>query len=177
MTARKIFKTDDLKQYLRWCDEDVVTLWMKCADYLLNKYETKEFIIKHRKLRDGTEEEFLVAINTRVIDTSKLTKSIQKKPIVEAAGIGMSLLTTLWLRPPKKFSVTMEGEGYDYHYLPEDSQEEELIEITGTEIKGGGEARLKEKIRKFETAHPKSLGYVSVSCFYDKLLIHWGHRN
>ena len=177
MKASKVFSTEDLKQYFTWCDEDVVTLWMKCADYLLNKYDAKEFLIKHKKLLDGTEEEFLVSINTRLVDTSKIPKSIQKKPIVEAAGIGMGLLTTLWLRPPRKFSVTMEGEGYDYRYLPEDSQEEELIEVTGTETPGEGEIRLRAKIRKFERDHPKTLGYVSVSCFYDKLLIHWGHKN
>jgi hypothetical protein len=177
MKVSKVFSTEDLTQYLAWCDEDVVSFWMKCADYLLNKYDAKEFLIKHKKLKDGAEEEFLVAINARMVDTSRVPKSIQKKPIVEAAGIGMGLLTTLWLRPPKKFSVTMEGEGYDFRYLPEDSQEEELIEVTGTEKPGEGEKRLRAKIIKFEKKYPNSLGYVSVSCFYDKLLIHWGHKN
>jgi len=89
----------------------------------------------------------------------------------------MGLLTTLWLRPPRSFRVLMQGDGYDYCYLPEDSQEEELIEVTGTEKAGEGDTRLKSKIKKFNIKHPESSGYISVSCFYDKLQIHWGHKN
>ena len=58
-----------------------------------------------------------------------------------------------------------------------DGYEEELIEMTGTETPGAGKSRLASKIKKFKFKHPQSSGYISVSCFSDKIQIHWGHRN
>lgn len=95
-----------------------------------------------------------------------MPKTKQRHDIVEDAGIAMGLLVTQWLRPC----------GYDYCYLPKDSTEEELIEMTGTEKPGGGNIRLTNKIRNFTIKHPQSSGYISVSCFPDRIQI-WGHRN
>lgn len=172
-----VLSTEDLRQYTDWLDEEVVISWMKCAEFLIYKYSCKEIIIKHKKLADGDEEEFLVEIQTRNVDISKVTNTIQEDVIVEDAGIAMGLLVTLWLRPWKKFWVLKKGAGYDYRYLPQDSEEEEYIEVTGTEIPNGGRERLNQKIRKFRKMHPGLSGYISVSCFYDKLQIHWGYRN
>lgn len=177
MGVSKVLSIEDLERYNIWCDEDLVSSWIKCAEYLIYKYNATEFVIRHKKLSDGQEEEFQVGIKTRNVDTSKIENTIQKNRTIEDAGIAMGLLTTLWLRPPRSFRVLMQGDGYDYCYLPEDSQEEELIEVTGTEKAGEGDTRLKSKIKKFNIKHPESSGYISVSCFYDKLQIHWGHKN
>lgn len=177
MGSDKILSTEDLEICNAWLEEDVIHAWMKCAEYLINKYKIDELVIRHKRLSDGNEEEFKVGIHTRKLTEPKVIKSIQTKRIVEDAGIAMGLLMTLFLRNPADIRVVMEGEGYDYRYIPHDSREWELIEITGTEVPGSGKQRLNDKIRKFKSKHPGSAGYISVSCFCDKLQLHWGHKN
>ncbi|MDP3104327.1 MAG: hypothetical protein Q8M95_06940 [Candidatus Methanoperedens sp.] len=173
----KVLNTMDLSLYQDWLDEDVVAGWMKCAEYLIYKHKYNEIVVKHKKLADGKEEDFLVEIRIRDGDTSKVPNTKQKHDIVEDAGIAMGLLVTQWLRPCTFIRVLKEGDGYDYFYVPKGSNEEELIEMTGTEIPGGGRNRLTKKIRNFAITHPESSGYISVSCFPDKIQILWGHRN
>ncbi|MFZ3060359.1 MAG: hypothetical protein WA102_11575 [Candidatus Methanoperedens sp.] len=173
----KVIHTTDLSQYNDWLDEEIVSGWMKSVEYLINKHKYDEIVVKHKKLIDGKEEDFLVEIRTRNVDTSKVPNTKQKHDIVEDAGIAMGLLVTQWLRPCTSFRVLKEGDGYDYRYLPNDCSEEELIEMTGTEISGGGDSRLATKIRNFKIKHPDSSGYISVSCFSDRIQIHWGHKN
>lgn len=178
MEFDKILRTNDLSEYyVDWLDEDIVVDWMKCAEYLIDKHNYNQIVVEHKKLADGRNEKFKVGIQTRNVDVSKVDNSLQDKRIVEDAGIAMGLLITQWLRPLKFIRVLKTGDGYDYYYLPRDSNEEELIEMTGTEIPDGGTERLRSKIRKFKDKHPKTSGYISVSCFYDKVQIHWGHRN
>jgi hypothetical protein len=71
----------------------------------------------------------------------------------------------------------MLGEGYDYSYIPTDNNEEEKIEMTATEVPNEGIDRLNLKIKKFNEKFPSSSGYISVSCFPDKIQIYWGHKN
>jgi len=111
------------------------------------------------------------------LNTTKVINTIQDNEIVEQAGIAMGLLVSMLVRPCRFIRVLKLGEGYDYRYLPVDSPDEEMIEMTGTEIPNGGEERLNTKIRKFKRDHPLSSGYVSVSCFHDKIQMHWGHKN
>lgn len=177
MEYNKILSTEDLNNYTNWLDEDILAGWVKCAEYVLQKHNTKNIIIRHKRLIDGKDEEFKVGIEKRDMDVSKVSNTIQEPDIVENAGIAMSLLVTQLLRPWISFSVTMRKKGYDYSYQPEDSDNEELLEVTGTEMPDEGERRLNTKIKKFKDKHPLSSGYISVSCFFDKVLIHWGHRN
>lgn len=178
MEFDKILRTDDLSEYYAdWLDKKVVAEWMVCAEYLIDKHDYNEIVVDHKKLTDGGNEKFKVGIQTRNADVSKVANSLQDKRIVEDAGIAMGLLIARWLRPLKFIRVLKTGDGYDYYYLPRDSNEEELIEMTGTEIPDGGTERLRSKIRKFKDKHPDTSGYISVSCFYDKIQIHWGHRN
>ena len=176
MASKGVLSTEDLKQYSEWLQDDLISGWMTCAEYLLRKHECNNFTIRHKKLSDGNEEELKLEVQMRGSDTSKVTNTIQDNEIVEQAGIAMGLLVTSILRPCKFVRVLKLGDGYDYRYLPIDSQDEELIEMTGTEIPGGGKDRLNAKIRKFNSAHPSSSGYISVSCFFDKIQIHWGHK-
>lgn len=176
MVSDAILKTEDLMQYSEWLAEDILAGWMVCAEYLLNKYTCNNFNIEHRRLSDDNDEILNVDICTRDIDTSKVAGTKQDKDIVEEAGIAMGLLVTQLLRPCIFIRVLKQGVGYDYYYLPKDSPEEELIEMTGTEIPGSGRDRLNRKIRKFRTKHPSTSGYISVSCFSDKTQIHWGHN-
>ncbi len=173
----KVINTMDLSLYNDWLDEEIVAGWMKSVEYVINKHNYDEIVVKHKKLTDGKEEDLSVEIRTRNIDTSKVNKTKQRHDIVEDAGIAMGLLVTQWLRPCTSFRVLKEGDGYDYCYLPKDSNEEELIEMTGTEKPGGGKIRLTNKIRNFTIKHPQSSGYISVSCFPDRIQIHWGHSN
>lgn len=178
MEFDKILHTDDLSEYYAdWLDEDLVTDWTKCAEYLIDKHNYNEIVVEHKKLTDGGNEKFNVGIQTQNVDVSKVVNSLQDKRIVEDAGIAMGLLITQWLRPLKFIRVLKMGDGYDYYYIPRDSNEEELIEMTGTEISGGGTERLRSKIRKFKDEYPDTSGYISVSCFHDNVQIHWGHRN
>ncbi|KAF5416942.1 MAG: hypothetical protein C5S48_01460 [Candidatus Methanogaster sp.] len=178
MEFDKILRTDDLSgYYVDWLDEDIVAGCMKCAEYLIDKHNYNKIIVEHKKLTDGGTEKFKVGIQTRNVDVSKVVSSLQDKRIVEDAGIAMGLLITQWLRPLEFIRVLKMGDGYDYYYIPRDSNEEELIEMTGTEIPGAGTERLRSKIRKFKDKHPDTSGYISVSCFHDKVQIHWGHRN
>ncbi len=178
MEFDKILRTDDLSEYyVDWLDEDIVVDWMKCAEYLIDKHNYNQIVVEHKKLVGGRNEKFKVRIQTRNVDVSKVANSLQDKRIVEDAGIAMGLLITQWLRPLKFIRVLKTGDGYDYYYLPRNSNEEELIEMTGTEIPDGGTERLRSKIRKFKDKHPDTTGYISVSCFYDKVQIHWGYRN
>lgn len=173
----KTLCTVDLSQYTDWLDDEIVFSWMKSVEYLIDKHKFYEIIVKHRKLSDGNDEDFSIKIHTRDVDTSKVVDTKQSHDIVEDAGIAMGLLMTQWLRPCTSFRVLKQGDGYDYCYLPIDSDEEELIEMTGTEIPNAGKTRLASKIRKFSRKHPQSPGYISVSCFSDKIQIHWGHKN
>jgi hypothetical protein len=177
MASSGILRTEDLKQYSEWLDDELVGSWMKCVEYLLKKHLCNNFIIKHKKLLNGEFEEIKVNIQIRDSNTSKVTNTIQNNEIVEQAGIAMGLLVSLLIRPCRRIRVLKLGEGYDYRYLPMDSQDEELIEMTGTEVPNGGEERLNTKIRKFKMDHPLSSGYISVSCFHDKIQMHWGHKN
>ena len=161
---------------LRFAD-DILASWMICAEYLLEKYKCNNITIQHRKLSDGTHEILKVDIYTRGVDSEKVAYSKQDKDIVEDAGIAMGLLVTQLLRPCIFIRVLKQGAGYDYFYLPSDSPNEELLEMTGTEIPNSGQERLNRKIKKFQTKHPSKSGYISVSCFSDKIQIHWGHRN
>lgn len=177
MGIDKSLHTMNLSQYTTWLEHDLVFGWMTVVEYLIEKHKFHNITVRHKKLSDGSNEDFHVKINTRNTDFSKVPNSIQSRQIVEQAGIAMGLLITQWLRPCSSIRVLMDGEGYDYRYLPVDGEDEELIEMTGTEISGGGNGRLNQKIKKFKTKHPLSSGYISVSCFPDKLQIHWGHRN
>ncbi len=178
MEFDKILRTDELSDYYAdWLDEDIVADWVKCAEYLIDKHNYNRIVVEHKKLADDRNEKFKVGIQTRNVDVCKVINSLQDKRIVEDAGIAMGLLITQWLRPLKFIRVLQQGDGYDFYYVPYDSNEEELIEMTGTETPGGGRERLNRKIRKFKDKHPDSSGYISVSCFHDKIQIHWGHRN
>lgn len=177
MQIDKSLHTMNLSHNTTWLDHDVVFGWMTVVEYLIEKHKFQNIIVKHKKLSDGSDEEFHVEINTRNSDFSKVPNSIQSRQIVEQAGIAMGLLITQWLRPFSSIRVLMNGEGYDYRYLPVDREEEEMIEMTGTEISGGGNGSLNVKIKKFNTKHPLTSGYISVSSFSDKIQIHWGHRN
>jgi len=173
----KTLCTNDLSNYTDWLDDEIVFSWMKSLEYLINKHKCDEIVLKHRKLSDESDEDFFIEIHTRNTDTSKVINTKQSHDIVEDAGIAMGLLITQWLRPWTCFRVLKRGDGYDYRYFPIDGYEEELIEMTGTETPGAGKSRLASKIKKFKFKHPQSSGYISVSCFSDKIQIHWGHRN
>ena len=177
MEFDRVLRTDDIFEYADWLDEETLVYWMKCVEYLIDKHNYNQIVVKHKKLTDGENEEFKVKVQTRPVDVSKVANTKQGHNIVEEAGIAMGLLVTQWLRPLKFIRVLKRGDGYDYCYLLRDSNKEELIEMTGTEIPDGGIKRLNHKIRKFRDKHPDSSGYISVSCFYDKIQIHWGHRN
>jgi len=173
----KRLHTTDLLQYKGWLEEDLIIGWIVCAEYLIKKHECHKLNLQHKKLTNGSSEDLRIHIKTREKDTSKVPYSRQKKPIIEEAGIAFGLLMTLFLRPFSEFKVVMEGEGYDYYYIPQGRKEEELLEVTATEIPGEGKNRLSSKIRHFRRKHPNKSGYISVTCFPDKLQIHWGHRN
>lgn len=177
----KVLCIDDLAQYYEngWLDENIVKGWVDCAEYLLQKHEWDKINFKHKKLIDGTEEDYEIEIKTNNEDVSKVPNTLQDTAIVEWAGVAIGLLITLWLRHPRFFRVTTKGDGYDYRYLPVDCEGEEweLIEVTGTELPGECKRRLGVKIRKFIKKHPQSSGYISVSSFCDKELVHWGHKN
>jgi len=129
----KILRTDDLsKCYTDWLDEDTVADWIKCAEYLIDKHDYNEIIVEHKKLTDGGNEKFNVGIQTRTADVSKVANTLQNNRIVEDAGIAMGLLITQWLKPLKFIRVLKMEDGYDYYYIPRDSNKEELIEMSGT---------------------------------------------
>jgi hypothetical protein len=178
MVSNQAIKTEDLKLYYSdWLAEDVLAGWTICAEYLLNKYKCDNITIAHKKLSDGSDEAISVDVSTRGLETEKVAHSKQEKDIVEDAGIAMGLLVTQLLRPCIFIRVLKQGAGYDYYYLSEDSPDEELLEMTGTEIPNSGQERLRRKINKFRTKHPSTSGYISVSCFSDKIQIHWGHKS
>jgi len=94
MASRGILRTEDLKQYSEWLDDDLVGGWMKCAEYLLKKHSCNDFIIKHKKLSNGELEEIQVDIQTRNSNTTRVTNTIQDNEVVEQAGIAMGLLVS-----------------------------------------------------------------------------------
>lgn len=169
--------TKEILDYSAWLDEDILLGWVKCAEFLIQKYGFYNVSFQHKKLSNGDQEVLNIEIKVRDVDTTKVPSSKQGKDITEAAGIALGLLITSWLRPCKQIRVMYEGGGYDYYYTPIDSENEELIEMTGTEKPNHADKRLKEKINKFKKKHPGSSGYISVSSFYDKIQIHWGHKD
>ena len=126
MATNGVLSIEDLEQCSQWLQEELVSGWMICAEYLLKKHKCDHFTIKHKKLSDTNVEELQVEIQIRNSDTSKITNTIQDNEIVEQAGIAMGLLVTSILRPFRFVRVLKLGEGYDYRYLPVDSQKEEL---------------------------------------------------
>ena len=158
-------------------DEAILNGWIKCAEYLLHKHNIESMVIKHKRLNDGYEEEFLISIIKRSSDVSKVSKSKQEHAIVEDAGIALGIMITEMIRPVIMFRVLNRYDGYDYGYFSDDNDEEEFLEVTGTEKPNEGIHRLHTKIRKFKEKFPQSAGYISVSCFCEKLLIYWGHKN
>jgi hypothetical protein len=177
MVSPEVLSTGDLNKYSELgLDVNLIGVWIKCAEFLINKHSYNRIIIRHKKLSDGSTEELQVDVRTGELDTSKLPNSIQERPIIEMAGIAMGLLVTQLLRPCKSIRVLKSGDGYDYIYMPKDTEIEELIEMTGTESPGAGQDRLNRKLSKFIKYHPTTKGYISVSCFYDKVQLHWGHK-
>jgi hypothetical protein len=143
MVSNQAIKTEDLKLYSDWLAEDVLASWTICAEYLLNKYKCNSIIIEHKKLSDGSDEAISVDVSTRGLETEKVAHSKQEKDIVEEAAIAMGLLVTQLLRPCIFIHVLKQGAGYDYYYLSADSPDEELLEVTGTEIPNSGQERLR----------------------------------
>ena len=133
--------------------------------------------LRHKKLNETESFDYEVKIKPRGLDTSKIPYTLQRNRIIEDAGIAMGLLFTQLLIPFKFFNVLKIGDGYDYFYISEDNNEEEKLEMTATEVPNEGAKRLNSKIRKFSDKFPSSSGYISVSCFPDRLQIYWGHKN
>jgi|GEM_PF-3158096 len=167
----------DLSKYSEWLDEDILSSFTKNAEYLIEKHSFYSVTLRHKMLNEKESFDYEVKIKTHGLDVSKVPSTLQKNRIIEDAGIAMGLLFTQLLRPFKFFNVLKIGEGYDYSYIPEDNNEEEKLEMTATEIPNEGTNRLNSKIRKFSDKFPDSSGYISVSCFPDRLQIYWGHKN
>jgi len=167
----------DLSKYSEWLDEDILSSFRKNAEYLIKKHTFYNVTLRHKKLNEKESFDYEVKIKTHGLDVSNVPSTLQKKRIIEDAGIAMGLLFTQLLRPFKFFSVLKIGEGYDYFYISEDNNEEEKLEMTATEVPNEGTNRLESKIRKFSDKFPSSSGYISVSCFPDRLQIYWGHKN
>jgi hypothetical protein len=167
----------DLSKYSEWLDEALLSSFTKNVEYLIKKHDFYDVILRHKKLNEGDYFDYSVEIKTLGLNISKVPYTLQRKRITEEAGVAMGLLVTQSLRPIKFVRVLKEGEGYDYTYISEDSNEEEKLEMTATEVLNEGTNRLNSKIRKFSDKFPGSSGYISVSCFPDRLQIYWGHKN
>ena len=167
----------DLSKYSEWLDEVLLSGFTKNAEYLIKKHDFYDVILRHKKLNEEDYFDYRVEIKTLGLNISKVPYTLQRKRITEEAGVAMGLLVTQLLRPIKFMRVLKEGEGYDYTYISEDSNEEEKLEMTATEVLNEGTNRLNRKIRKFSDKFPGSSGYISVSCFPDRLQIYWGHKN
>lgn len=177
MRDKKDIYVKDLLKYSEWLDAVLLSSFTKNVEYLIKKHDFYDVILRHKKLNEGNYFDYRVEIKTLGLNVSKVPNTLQRKKITEEAGVAMGLLVTQSLRPIKFMRVLKEGEGYDYTYISEDSNEEEKLEMTATEVPNEGTNRLNSKIRKFSDKFPGSSGYISVSCFPDRLQIYWGHKN
>jgi hypothetical protein len=177
MQDKKDLYMKDLSKYSEWLDGDILDSFTKNAEYLIKKHKFYNVILRHKKLNEEDYFDYNVKIKTLGLNISKVPNTLQRKRITEDAGVAMGLLVTHSLRPIKFMRVLIQGEGYDYSYISEDSNEEEKLEMTATEVPNEGTNRLNSKIRKFTDKFPGSSGYISVSCFPDRLQIYWGHKN
>jgi len=174
-----IIDTANISKYHEYLDESLLVGWTKCAEYLIEKHDCYQLNVGHKSIENGTYNEHLFKIKTQKSDTSKIPNTAQSVDIVEWAGVVMGLLITQLIRPWKFFKVEKRGGGYDYCYIPLDSDnnEYEYIEMTATETPNGAKNRLNNKIEKFSEKFPGKLGYISVTCFPDKLQFFWAQKN
>jgi hypothetical protein len=167
----------NLSKYSEWLDSDILSSFTKNAEYLIKKHEFYDVILWHKKLNEDDCVEYTVEIKTLGLNVSKVENTSQRNRIIEEAGVAMGLLVTQSLRSIKFMRVLLQGEGYDYSYISGDNEKEEKIEMTATEVPNEGTNRLNSKIRKFSDKFPGSSGYISVSCFPDRLQLYWEHKN
>jgi hypothetical protein len=177
MVGKKDLYMKDLSKYSEWLDRDILSSFTKNAEYLIKKHNFYNVKLRHKKLNEEDYFDYEAEIKTLGLNISKVPYTLQRNRITEEAGVAMGLLVTQSLRPIKFMRVLILGEGYDYSYISEDNDEEEKLEMTATEVPNEGTNRLNSKIRKFSDKFPGSSGYISVSCFPDRLQIYWGHKN
>jgi len=169
-------KIEDLEIYSEWVDDSLIPVWEKCLEYLINEHECYSVDVNYKKINENNENNFRVNLKPSQMNYNKLPDTIQRKDIVELAGIGMALLITNHLMDLEDFRVCILGEGYDYIFETNNDGSTNL-EISATEMANAANQRLNKKINKFENKHPDTEGYISVSCFPDNLHIYWGHNN
>ena len=52
MEFDRVLRTDDIFEYADWLDEETLVYWMKCVEYLIDKHNYNQIVVKHKKI-DG----------------------------------------------------------------------------------------------------------------------------
>lgn len=101
----------DLSKYSEWLDEDILSSFTKIAEYLIEKHSFYNVTLRHKKLNEKESFDYEVKIRTHGLDVSRVPSTLQKKRIIEDAGIAMGLLFTQSLRPIKFMRVLIQEKG------------------------------------------------------------------